>query len=106
MIEREARSGPLLEPAQVGLRYLLVAGEGEEGGPLNLLIIGRPNAGKATLVNRMLGEERMITGPEAGITRDSITLDWQWHGRPVQLVDTAGRIDRFQRKYGKTGAKQ
>jgi GTP-binding protein len=58
--------------------------------PLHLAIVGRPNAGKSTLVNRMLGEERMITGPEAGITRDSISLDWQWDGRPVRLVDTAG----------------
>jgi GTP-binding protein len=58
--------------------------------PLKLAIVGRPNAGKSTLVNRMLGEERMITGPEAGITRDSITLDWEWQGRPVRLVDTAG----------------
>jgi GTP-binding protein len=60
------------------------------GGPLKLAIVGRPNAGKSTLVNRMIGEDRLITGPEAGITRDSITLDWQWQGRPVQLVDTAG----------------
>jgi GTP-binding protein len=58
--------------------------------PLKLAIVGRPNAGKSTLVNRMLGEERMITGPEAGITRDSISLDWQWEGLPVRLVDTAG----------------
>jgi GTP-binding protein len=58
--------------------------------PLKLAIVGRPNAGKSTLVNRMVGEERMITGPEAGITRDSISLDWQWEGRPVRLVDTAG----------------
>jgi GTP-binding protein len=58
--------------------------------PLSLAIVGRPNAGKSTLVNRMLGEDRMITGPEAGITRDSIALDWQWNGRAVRLVDTAG----------------
>ena len=58
--------------------------------PLKLAIVGRPNAGKSTLVNRMLGEERMITGPEAGITRDAIRLDWDWNGRRVQLVDTAG----------------
>ena len=64
--------------------------EDDPNRPLKLAIVGRPNAGKSTLVNRMLGEERMITGPEAGITRDSITLDWQWQGRPVQLVDTAG----------------
>ena len=54
--------------------------EDDEGGPLKLAIVGRPNAGKSTLVNRMLGEERMITGPEAGITRDSISLDWEWNG--------------------------
>ena len=67
--------------------------EGDEEDPdrpLKLAIVGRPNAGKSTLVNRLLGEERMITGPEAGITRDSITLDWEWQGRPVRLVDTAG----------------
>jgi GTP-binding protein len=57
---------------------------------LKLAIVGRPNAGKSTLVNRMIGEERMITGPEAGITRDSISLDWEWNGRAVRLVDTAG----------------
>ena len=64
--------------------------EAGEGAPLSLAIVGRPNAGKSTLVNRMLGEERMITGPEAGITRDSIGIDWQWNDRPVRLVDTAG----------------
>ncbi|WP_028969092.1 ribosome biogenesis GTPase Der [Sphingomonas sp. URHD0057] len=63
--------------------------------PLKLAIVGRPNAGKSTLVNQMLGEERMITGPEAGITRDSIRLDWDWPSpdgsiHRVQLVDTAG----------------
>ena len=62
----------------------------ESDRPLSLAIVGRPNAGKSTLVNRMLGEERMITGPEAGITRDSISLNWEWDGRPVRLVDTAG----------------
>jgi GTP-binding protein len=66
-------------------------GEAEESRhPLHLAVVGRPNAGKSTLVNRMLGEERMITGPEAGITRDSIGLDWVWNGHPVRLVDTAG----------------
>ena len=67
------------------------AEEAEQGdGPLKLAVVGRPNAGKSTLVNKMLGEERMITGPEAGITRDSITMDWRWNDRPVRLVDTAG----------------
>ncbi|MCM8557590.1 ribosome biogenesis GTPase Der [Sphingomicrobium sediminis] len=59
-------------------------------GPLKLAIVGRPNAGKSTLVNKMLGEDRLITGPEAGITRDSIHLDWEWQGKDVVLVDTAG----------------
>ena len=59
-------------------------------GPMKLTIVGRPNAGKSTLVNRMLGEDRMITGPEAGITRDSITIDWLWNDREVRLIDTAG----------------
>ena len=68
----------------------LEEGHDDEHAPLKLAIVGRPNAGKSTLVNRMIGEERMITGPEAGITRDSITLEWEWQGRPVQLVDTAG----------------
>ncbi len=61
-----------------------------ECAPLSLAIVGRPNAGKSTLVNRMLGEERMITGPEAGITRDSISIEWEWNGKAVRLVDTAG----------------
>jgi GTP-binding protein len=67
--------------------------EDEEDGehaPLKLAIVGRPNAGKSTLVNTMVGEERMITGPEAGITRDSISIEWEWEGRAVRLVDTAG----------------
>ena len=65
-------------------------GEADEAAPLKLAIVGRPNAGKSTLVNRMLGEDRLITGPEAGITRDAISLDWEWQGRAVRLVDTAG----------------
>jgi GTP-binding protein len=85
------------------LQPLIEAGEGEaeeedaEGeGPLKLAIVGRPNAGKSTLINRMLGEDRLLTGPEAGITRDSIAVDWQWcdpksgEVRPVRLIDTAG----------------
>lgn len=66
-----------------------------DDAPLKLAIVGRPNAGKSTLVNKMLGEDRMITGPEAGITRDSITIDWTWPSpdgrlREVRLIDTAG----------------
>ncbi len=66
----------------------------DDEAPLKLAIVGRPNAGKSTLVNRLLGEDRMITGPEAGITRDSISIDWEWHDedriRAVRLIDTAG----------------
>ncbi|MEW5421842.1 ribosome biogenesis GTPase Der [Amorphus sp. 3PC139-8] len=58
--------------------------------PIQVAIVGRPNAGKSTLINRLLGEERMLTGPEAGITRDSIAVDWEWQGRGFRLVDTAG----------------
>ncbi len=58
--------------------------------PLQLAIVGRPNAGKSTLLNRLLGEERAITGPEPGITRDAIAVAWSHQGRPVKLVDTAG----------------
>lgn len=63
--------------------------------PLKIAIIGRPNAGKSTLINRFLGEDRLITGPEAGITRDSIAIDWDWtdeegNVRKVRLIDTAG----------------
>ncbi len=70
-------------------------GEYNPYAPLKLAIVGRPNAGKSTLVNQMLGEDRMITGPEAGITRDSITIDWHWASpdagkREVRLIDTAG----------------
>jgi len=64
--------------------------EEDRAHPLKLAVVGRPNAGKSTLVNQMVGEERMITGPEAGITRDSISIQWNWDGHPVQLVDTAG----------------
>jgi len=61
-----------------------------EDRPLQLAIVGRPNVGKSTLVNRLLGEDRMLTGPEPGITRDAISIDWSWHGRAIRLVDTAG----------------
>lgn len=58
--------------------------------PIRIAIVGRPNAGKSTLVNRLIGEDRLLTGPEAGITRDAIPVDWEWDGRAVRLVDTAG----------------
>lgn len=65
-------------------------------GPLKLAIVGRPNAGKSTLINRLLDEDRLLTGPEAGITRDSIAIDWKWtdpksgESRDIRLIDTAG----------------
>ncbi len=62
----------------------------EAEGPLRLAIVGRPNVGKSTLINRLLGEDRLLTGPEPGVTRDAIAVDWVWKGRPVRLVDTAG----------------
>jgi len=73
--------------------------EPDDDAPLQLAIVGRPNAGKSTLINRMLGEDRLITGPEAGITRDSIAVDWSWTARdgrvrPVRLIDTAGMRKR------------
>ena len=58
--------------------------------PLHIAIVGRPNSGKSTLINRILGEERLVTGPEAGLTRDSIGLPWTYKGQPVKLFDTAG----------------
>jgi GTPase len=66
------------------------APEAAKDKPLQLAIVGRPNVGKSTLVNRLVGEERLLTGPEAGITRDAIAVEWRWQGRPVRLVDTAG----------------
>jgi GTP-binding protein len=71
-------------------------------GPLKLAIVGRPNAGKSTLINAMLGEDRLLTGPEAGITRDSIAIDWNWRDlktrelRPIRLIDTAGMRKKAQ----------
>lgn len=67
--------------------------------PLKLAVVGRPNAGKSTLINKILGQDRLITGPEAGITRDSIAIEWLWtdedgNDRPVRLIDTAGMRKR------------
>ena len=83
---------------------LLAIDEGEEDedgvptGPLKLAIVGRPNAGKSTLINRLLGEDRLLTGPEAGITRDSIAIDWEWTDpdsgdtREVRLIDKLEKL--------------
>lgn len=77
---------PFVDAATVGYED---DGEATEG-PLKLAIVGRPNAGKSTLINTLLSEDRLVTGPEAGITRDSIAIEWVWGGRPVRLIDTAG----------------
>ncbi|MCY1668119.1 ribosome biogenesis GTPase Der [Rhizobium sp. SL86] len=71
--------------------------------PLRVAIVGRPNAGKSTLINRFLGEDRLLTGPEAGITRDSISVEWDWRGRTIKMFDTAGmrRKARVQEKLEK-----
>ncbi|MBI1494464.1 ribosome biogenesis GTPase Der [Halocynthiibacter styelae] len=60
------------------------------GRPLQIAVVGRPNAGKSTLINQVLGEERLLTGPEAGITRDAISLRFDWGDTPVRMFDTAG----------------
>ncbi len=62
--------------------------------PMQIAIVGRPNAGKSTLVNRILGQDKMLTGPEAGITRDAIGTSYDWNGRPVKIFDTAGMRKR------------
>ena len=91
---------PLLEGAEVDAGAEEEIDEEDEEAlnraPLKLAIVGRPNAGKSTLINALLKEDRLLTGPEAGITRDSIAIDWEWTDpdngevRPVRLIDTAG----------------
>lgn len=62
--------------------------------PVRIAVVGRPNAGKSTLINTLIGQDRLLTGPEAGVTRDAITIDWVWEGRRVQFHDTAGMRKR------------
>jgi GTP-binding protein len=87
---------PLIEDKQPYDDAAPDPGQADRSAPLQLAIVGRPNAGKSTLINRLVGEERLLTGPEAGITRDSIAVDWTWtdpatgEARPIRLVDTAG----------------
>lgn len=84
-------------------RDIFVEEVDEPDKPIRIAIIGRPNAGKSTLVNRLIGEDRLLTGPEAGITRDSISVDWVYEGQNIRLVDTAGmrRKARVQEKLEK-----
>jgi GTP-binding protein len=64
--------------------------EADKNNPIKVAIVGRPNVGKSTLLNALVGEERSMTGPEAGITRDAVHVDWEFAGRKLRLVDTAG----------------
>jgi GTP-binding protein len=81
----------ILNTADVARQAVGEAGDaGRNGKPVNIAVVGRPNAGKSTLINKMIGQERLLTGPEAGITRDSIAVDWIWQDRPFRLFDTAG----------------
>ncbi|MFQ6547835.1 ribosome biogenesis GTPase Der [Aestuariibius sp. 2305UL40-4] len=68
--------------------------EVDEGKPLQIAVVGRPNAGKSTLINKILGEDRLLTGPEAGITRDAISVSTVWDGTPMRIFDTAGMRKR------------
>src|SRR5208282_4329401 len=79
-----------------------VAGAAEDK-PIRIAVVGRPNTGKSTLINRLLGEERLLTGPEAGITRDAIAVDLSWRGRHLRIHDTAGlrRRSRIEEKIEK-----
>src|SRR5262245_24640868 len=93
--EHDIGTGDLAEAIELACREHASGGEEEARAeatehPLRIAIVGRPNVGKSTLINTLLGEERMITGPEAGITRDSIASPLAWDGRSLLLFDTAG----------------
>ena len=77
--------------------------QSDEARPIRVAIVGRPNAGKSTLINRLIGEERLLTGPEAGITRDAIAVEYGWQDRKFRLYDTAGirRRSRVEEKLEK-----
>ena len=79
-----------LGPRLDALEDAALDAEADDTRPLQLAIVGRPNVGKSTLVNALIGEDRLLTGPEPGVTRDAIGIDWVWRDTPVRLVDTAG----------------
>lgn len=82
---------PFVEVDEEPVEEIELTPEEEDANkPLHMAIIGRPNAGKSTLVNALVGYDRMLTGPEAGLTRDAVHIAWEYDGRPIRLVDTAG----------------
>jgi GTP-binding protein len=89
-IDREQEELSARDEAQKSDATEQEADPGSEAAPVRVAIVGRPNAGKSTLVNTILGEERMLTGPEPGLTRDAVSTDLDWQGRTIRLFDTAG----------------
>lgn len=89
-VEPEEEESEDAIPDEVSEKHAEAAAAAAARRPLMLAIVGRPNVGKSTLLNRLVGEERVLTGPEAGITRDAIRVEWQWRGRKIRLIDTAG----------------
>ncbi len=99
LIELSEETGPIAEPEV----DVTLDEDGEEvveyqppsvSKPLQIAVVGRPNAGKSTLINKIIGEERLLTGPEAGITRDAISVMTDWSGTPTRIFDTAGMRKR------------
>jgi GTP-binding protein len=100
---------PYLDAASASEDLSADPGDGtdeDDAGPMQLAIVGRPNVGKSTLLNRLVGDERVITGPKPGVTRDAIAVAWDWHGQDIKLIDTAGlrRRARIQEKIEKLSA--
>jgi len=92
--ERAAKDAPEVDVAVTGEEGEEEVPEITPAKPLQLAVIGRPNAGKSTLINKILGEDRLLTGPEAGITRDAISVTTEFLGTPMRIFDTAGMRKR------------
>ena len=103
----DALRGVMPEPAEETEEFddddIIESGEDISQRPIRVAIVGRPNAGKSTLINHLLGEERLLTSPEAGTTRDSISVELNWQGRDFRIFDTAGlrRRSRIEEKLEK-----
>jgi GTP-binding protein len=103
----DALRGLMPEPAEQGEEFddddIIVTDEELARRPIRVAVVGRPNAGKSTLINRLLGEERLLTSSEAGTTRDSISVEVNWNGRDFRVFDTAGlrRRSRIEEKLEK-----